>query len=362
MQGKMRLCVLFGGRSAEHEVSIISARSLIQSVDLDRYELLLVGIDRDGRWAKFNSEMDLQSISQILIENQEMLRFDSIEGGLIRDSEGTAYPIDVVFPMLHGPYGEDGSVQGLLELADIPYVGSGVAGSSVGMDKVIMKSIFKAEDLPQLEYCVVSRNDWQSDKTQVIDSVLSELDFPIFVKPANMGSSVGVSRVIDKSQLTSAIDVAARFDRRIIVEKSAEGFLELEIGILGNESPEASVVGEIELIGNVYDYEAKYLDNSTKLHIPARIDDKLSDELRELAVRAFCAVNGSGLSRVDFFVRSDGNEIYLNEINTMPGFTPVSMYPLLWGKSGVTYSELIDRLIGLAIERHKDKRMNQIKL
>ncbi|MEE3234838.1 MAG: D-alanine--D-alanine ligase family protein [Candidatus Latescibacterota bacterium] len=362
MQEKIRLCVLFGGRSAEHEVSVISARSLIQSVDLDRYELLLVGIDRDGCWAKFDSENDLKSIAQVSIENQEILRLDYIDGGLIRGSEGTAYPVDVVFPMLHGPYGEDGSVQGLLELANIPYVGSGVAGSSVGMDKVIMKSVFEAEGLPQLEYCVVSRNDWQSDKTQIMELVLSKFGFPVFVKPANMGSSVGVSRVIDESQLTSAIDVASRFDRRVIIEKSAESFLEVEVAILGNDSPEASVAGEIELIGNVYDYEAKYLDNSTKLHIPARIDNQTSDELRKLAIRAFYAVNGSGLSRVDFFVQPDGNGIYLNEINTMPGFTPVSMYPLLWEKSGVTYSRLIDRLIDLAIERHNDKRMNQINL
>ena len=361
MQEKIRLCVLFGGRSAEHEVSIISARSLIQSVDLDRYELLLIGIDRDGRWAKFDSEIDLQSISQVLIKDQKTIRLDYIDGGLFQDSEGTAYPIDVVFPMLHGPYGEDGSVQGLLELADIPYVGSGVTGSSVGMDKVIMKSVFKASDLPQLDYYVTSRSDWHSDKDQVIDSVSLMLNFPVFVKPANMGSSVGVSRVANSSQLISAIDAAFKFDRKVIIEKAAEGFLELEVAILGNECPEASIVGEIDLIGDMYDYEAKYKENSTRLHIPARIDNKLSDELRQLAVRGFCAVGGSGLSRVDFFVRMESNEIYINEINTMPGFTPVSMYPLLWEKSGVAYPELIDRLIDLAFDRHADKRKNHIK-
>ena len=362
MQEKIRLCILFGGRSAEHEVSVISARSLIQSVDLDRYELLLVGIDRNGRWAKFDSKKELESISQISIENQERLRLDYFDGGRIQGSKGIEYSVDVVFPLLHGPYGEDGSVQGLLELANIPYVGSGVAGSSVGMDKVIMKSVFKAEGLPQLEYCVVSRNEWQTDKFRVMDFVLSMMDFPVFIKPANMGSSVGVSRAIEESELTSAIDMAARFDRRVIIEKSAERFLEVEVAILGNESPKASVAGEIEVTGDIYDYKAKYLDNSTKLYIPARIDSQISDKLRKLAVRAFCAVNASGLSRVDFFVQPDGDEIYLNEINTMPGFTPGSMYPLLWGESGVTYSGLVDRLVDLAIERQKEKQMNQIKL
>lgn len=362
MQKKIRLCVLFGGRSAEHEVSIISARSMINSLDFDRYELLLVGIDHDGCWANFEAKKDFQSISQVVIKNQEKLRLDYTEGGLIRGSQGNVYPVDVVFPMLHGPYGEDGCIQGLFELADIPYVGSGVVGSSVGMDKVIMKSVFKASDLPQLDYYVTSRSDWHSDKDQVIDSVSSMLNFPVFVKPANMGSSVGVSRVANSSQLISAIEAAFKFDRKVIIEKAAEGFLELEVAILGNECPEASIVGEIDLIGGMYDYEAKYKDNSTKLHIPARIDNKLSDELRQLAVRGFCAVGGSGLSRVDFFVRMESNEIYINEINTMPGFTPVSMYPLLWEKSGVAYPELIDRLIDLAFDRHADKRKNHIKL
>ena len=352
---KSDVVVLFGGQSPEHDVSCTSARHVYSAIPKDLYNVTLIGIDHSGTWHKSLSNGETMDAN----ESKEGL---SISGPEITphqlfSSETGRKPI--VFPVLHGPNGEDGTIQGLLNTFDVPYVGSGVLSSALCMDKIKCKEVLSAHEVPQVPW-VSYRAHSLTPAAELIEA--NSLKYPLFVKPANMGSSVGVSRSIEESELTSAIDMAARFDRRVIIEKSAERFLEVEVAILGNESPKASVAGEIEVTGDIYDYKAKYLDNSTKLYIPARIDSQISDKLRKLAVRAFCAVNASGLSRVDFFVQPDGDEIYLNEINTMPGFTPGSMYPLLWGESGVTYSGLVDRLVDLVIERQKEKQMNQIKL
>jgi len=258
------------------------------------------------------------------------------------------YDFDVIFPLLHGPYGEDGTIQGLLELLDIPYVGSGVLGSAVGMDKIMMKAVYTAYGLPQVDYKAVLRSDWQATPDTILDS-LETIGFPLFVKPANLGSSVGISKARTPDELTLALNEAAKFDRRIIVEAGIEA-REIEVAVLGNETPQASVVGEIAFESDFYDYETKYTDGQADLFIPARIPENIAQECRQLAIEAFKAVDAAGIARVDFFLEEGTNKLYLNEINTMPGFTATSMYPKLWEASGIAYPELIQRLIDLAVD------------
>ncbi|MBT6273248.1 MAG: D-alanine--D-alanine ligase [Chromatiales bacterium] len=362
-QTKRRLAVLFGGRSAEHEVSVNSARSVLEYVDRQRYEVTLIGIDKQGIWRVLDGfsnsiasgEMESDSAPTVLVDhgNGQSLVVQHHDGRRER------LPIDVVFPVLHGPHGEDGTVQGLLELAGLPTVGSGVAGSAVAMDKELAKRVFKAEGLAQLDYMVVRRQRWRERADIVLIEIEGRLGLPVFAKPARLGSSVGVSRADDRESLRAAIDEAARYDNKIIVEAAALGCREVECSVLGYETPEASIPGEIVPCNDFYDYEAKYLAENSELLIPAPLSEAATAQIQALAVAAFRAVGANGLARVDFFVCGDDESIFLNEINTMPGFTPTSMYPKLWAASGLEYGALIDRLIELALERHDEHQQNE---
>ncbi len=328
--------LLCGGRSDEHEVSLASARSVLSAVG-ERFEVLPLVIDRQGQLLSGEA-------SQRALETGRSSSGASAPGGLERlEKRG----FDVVFPILHGPFGEDGSVQGLLKIMGLPFVGSDVLGSAVGMDKGMMKAVFAAHGLPQVPHRIVTRRTWQSEPDRVLRE-LETLPYPLFVKPANLGSSVGISRADDRESLQQALTNAARFDRRLIVERGLVGARELEVGILGNDAPEVSVVGEIGADGTFYDYEKKYTDGLVSLLIPANVPERVAGQCRQLALSAFRAIDAAGLARVDFFLH-DG-ALYLNEINTMPGFTRTSMYPKLWEASGVPYGDLVTRLVDLALE------------
>lgn len=358
MADKIRVGVLFGGRSAEHEVSVTSARSVLESIDREKYEVTMIGIDRDGRWLAAGDATALLAAGRVGGEGLKPVALDYPGGDLVMQN-GTAgtQALDVIFPILHGPYGEDGTVQGLMELAGVAYVGSGVLGSAVGMDKDMMKRVFQAEGFDQVEYAPVLRSRWRAEPEAVRRELEERLGYPMFVKPANLGSSVGISRARDAAELTAGMDEAARYDRKLVVEAEAADCREVEVSVLGNEEPQVSVTGEIVPGNEFYDYRAKYLDDNSELIIPARIGPGTQERVRDLGRRAFLAVEAAGLARVDFFVgRGEEERVYVNEINTMPGFTPISMYPKLWEASGVSYAELIDRLIQLALERHRDRR------
>lgn len=358
MTEKIRVAVLFGGRSAEHEVSVTSARSVLDAIDRDKYDVTMVGIDRHGRWLSAGDTTQLLEAGRVEAEGLIPVALDYSGGHeLITQGGGVgaALPIDVIFPILHGPYGEDGTVQGLLELAGVAYVGAGVLGSAVGMDKDMMKRVFQAAGLPQVDHAAVLRSRWRREAEAVIADLDEQFEYPVFVKPANLGSSVGISKAHDRLELVAAMDMAARYDRKIVVEASAGDCHEVECSVLGNEFPEASVVGEVVPSHEFYDYESKYLDDRSELIIPAPLSAETTERVRQLACEAFLACEACGLSRVDFFVRRDDGSVLINEINTLPGFTPISMYPKLWAASGVPYGELIDRLIELAIERHADR-------
>ncbi len=358
MANKIRLGIIYGGKSSEHEVSLRTAQSIMNAVDREKYELTPVFVQLDGRWVKGE-----QIAGQL--ENVDRLRLDaSASSANLPATANTAAPVlalgqevDVVFPVIHGPNGEDGTIQGLLELADIPYVGTGVMASAVGMDKWMMKNVFAQHGLPQVKYLGVLRSQIDQDIDKVMDKIEQEIGYPCFIKPANMGSSVGISKAKDRASLLEALQVAAKFDRRIVVEAFVKA-RELEIGVLGNEELITSVVGEVIAAKEFYDYEAKYKGAGTELQIPAIIPQELEQQIAEMAKLAFQAIDGSGLSRVDFFYDEENQKLYINEINTMPGFTPFSMYPMLFQAKGVSYRELIDRLVQLAIERHEDKKRN----
>lgn len=360
---KIRLALLFGGRSGEHEVSIASATSVMQALDPQRYDVLPVYLTPEGRWLPaIEPSRALQqgtaAASPVLLSSDPQQRgLLPLSPGLGAQTNGMR-PIDVVFPLLHGTYGEDGTVQGLLELAGVPYVGAGVLGSAVGMDKGVMKILFQAAGLPVVPHVVVGRRDWERGPERVRSRILDTLALPVFVKPANLGSSVGISKVKQAAELTAAMDLACQYDRRLIIE---QGLVcrELECSVLGNDEPQVSVVGEIVVQREFYDYEAKYSPGLSGLHIPANIDASLAQELRRLAVAAFQAIEAAGLARVDFFVDRQTGTPYVNEINTLPGFTATSMYPKLWEASGVPYSQLIDRLVQLAFERHQDRQRSR---
>lgn len=336
-----RLLLLCGGQSAEHEVSLSSARSVLQAVS-GSFEVTPVVIDRGGR----------------LLDATGSLR--ALEAGSAPEGSGESElarlavqrdGFDVVFPLLHGPNGEDGSVQGLLRLAGIPFVGSDILGSAVGMDKLMMKAVLETAGLPQVQFHGVFRRDWLDRRDSVLQS-FGGAPLPLFVKPANLGSSLGISKVTRKEQLEAAFDTAFRHDRRVIVEQGLDSVRELEIAVLGNDSPEVSPVGEIVFDGQFYDYDTKYQAGRADLRIPADINAETARRCRTLALQAFRELDLAGLARIDFFL-TEGGELYLNEVNTMPGFTETSMYPRLWQAAGLTYSELVKRLIGLALERHR---------
>lgn len=346
--------MVFGGRSAEHEVSVVSARAILGALDPERYEVITVGIDRLGGWHRVSglpaaSEgRELPSVHEDLGGGVALSRRPG-ERALVGD-DGARTEIDVVFPMLHGPFGEDGTVQGMLELAGLPYVGAGVLGSAVGMDKAVQKVLFSAAGLPVVRHEVVRQSDWERDPAGVLARAAG-LGLPVFVKPAALGSSVGIRRVESGEGISAALEEAFGYGTKALIERAAGGAREIECGVLGNEDPEASVCGEVVPEAAFYDYEAKYLDGGSKLVIPAGIPDAVARRIRRMATRAFRAVDAAGMARVDFFYREPG-ELLVNEINTIPGFTPVSMYPRLWEASGVSYPDLIDRLIELALERH----------
>ncbi len=357
MSGKMTVAVLFGGQSGEHEVSLVSSHAIMTTLDRARYEVLPVGISKAGRWlAGAGAHAALVAAADPARLPAGVTLSSEVAGPLIEDFDllHAAGQVDVVFPVLHGPMGEDGTVQGLLELAGLPYVGCGVAASAVGMDKALMKAAFAAAGLPLLPWLLVRRVDL-ADLEAVCARVEAALRYPVFVKPANMGSSVGVSKAQDGDGLRAALAEAARYDRRIIVEQGIPA-REIEVSVLGNDTPEASVPGEIVPAGEWYDYTAKYLAGASRLLIPAPLEVDLAERARALARQAFLAIDGAGLSRVDFLLDRETGDLWLNEVNTMPGFTPISMYPRLWASSGLAYPDLLDRLIQLALERHQQRR------
>ena len=363
VSGRRRIAVIFGGRSAEHEISCISARSVIDALDPARFEVVPVGITRDGAWRLMPGPPALPSETGRLPDVARTGEDDgsdvSLEGGggsrTLVTADGRRAPIDVVLPVLHGPMGEDGAVQGMLELADVPYVGAGVLGSAIGMDKAIQKVLFAAAGLPVGPWEAVREPEWLEDPEGVAGRVAA-LGYPVFVKPATLGSSVGITKAHDAGELDASMREAFRFARKAVVEHGFEAVREIECAVLGNDDPVASVCGEIVPTGHeFYDYESKYLDEQgARLDVPADIDGALQARIQRMAVAAFRAIECSGMARVDFFVR--GDELFVNEINTIPGFTAISMYPKLWEASGLAYDGLIERLIDLAVERHRAER------
>jgi D-alanine-D-alanine ligase len=395
---KLRVGILFGGRSGEHEVSLLSAASVLQAIDRDKYEVVPIGITKQGHWL---TAADAENLLQgkLVIEPRQwragdpettqpaaiLARGEAVvvppepvdqQSGLVpfqtdarltRRASDRAINVDVIFPVLHGTFGEDGTIQGLLELADMAYVGAGVLGSAAGMDKDIMKSLFIAAGIPIVKHVTILRSAWEKEPKKVQKLVERKLRYPVFVKPANLGSSVGISKAHGLKELGPAIEEAAKFDRKIVIEQGVGGkknkAREIECSVLGNDEPVASLPGEIVPVKEFYDYDAKYLEEGSELIIPAKLTPAETKRVQELAIRSFKAVDCSGLARVDFLMepgaQNTRRKIYLNEINTMPGFTAISMYPKLWAASGLEYSELIDRLIQFGLERHADKKRNQ---
>jgi D-alanine-D-alanine ligase len=413
MKKKLRVGILFGGRSGEHEVSLLSAASILKAIDRKKYEVVPIGIDKQGQWLRGGEaqrlleggsgadgsalgpgegepsleEVEFAAAAAVLRSGEELhipppahgpipQTIDlSASAGMAQPSSPLAGSLDVIFPVLHGTFGEDGTIQGLFELADVAYVGSGVLGSAAGMDKDAMKRLFAAAGLPQTPHVTLLRSAWRADPKKWTKAIEKALEYPVFVKPANLGSSVGISKVHARGELAAAMDLAASFDRKLVVEQGVGGPgakpRELEVSVLGNDAPEASVVGEIVPNREFYDYESKYADSPEHPSvpiIPAKLTKAEEKEVHDMALAAFKACDCSGLARVDFLMepvsKSKGKKkakprIYLNEINTMPGFTSISMYPKLWGASGLPYKKLIDRLIELAVERQREKQQTR---
>lgn len=377
---RLRVGVLYGGRSGEHEVSLASAAAVLANLDRTRYDPIPIRIDRDGRWAIAERPPTAMSaadvIQQARIEAarparatrevhlvarpsaETILSIDRRDSA--RDAQDqsivTGLNLDVIFPVLHGPYGEDGTIQGLLELANVPYVGAGVLASAVGMDKALMKVVFAANGLPVGPYRTLLRHIWERDRDAAAAEIESALGYPVFVKPANLGSSVGISKAGDRAALVDAVDLAGTFDRKIVVEAAVPGAREIECAVLGNDDPEASVPGEVIPSREFYDYEAKYLDSGSVVHIPADLAPEAAAAIQRLSIRAFQAIDCAGMARVDFLVERATGTIYVNEVNTIPGFTTISMYAKLWEASGLPYPALIERLVTLALERHAEKQ------
>jgi D-alanine-D-alanine ligase len=377
---RLRVGVLYGGRSSEHEVSLASAAAVFASLDRRRYEPVAIRIDKDGGWVLADRPPSVASTAEVLDQargegvrvrvgrevllpprpGQDTLLLIDRRSSRADETEAaatlTGLGLDVIFPVLHGPYGEDGTIQGLLELANVAYVGCGVLASAVGMDKAVMKVLFKARGLPVCDWMPVSRRAWRSSPAKVTAAIAKHLAYPLFVKPANLGSSVGISKVHGPDALGPALDLAASFDRKVVVEAAVEDAREIECAVLGNDDPEASVPGEIFPAREFYDYEAKYIDGQSKLEIPAKLTTTQARQVRRLAVEAFQAIDGAGLARVDFLLSRSTGTLYVNEINSLPGFTTISMFAKLWEATDVAYATLVDRLIALAVERHTDKQ------
>ena len=359
---RLRVGVIFGGRSGEHEVSLASAASVIRALDPEKYEAVPIGIAKDGRW--FIGTPAQKMLPDVLRQGKRvMLSADPSVGALLPFEERAAgsQRVDVIFPVLHGTFGEDGTVQGLLDLAGLPYVGSGVIGSSVGMDKDMAKRLFLQAGLPVGEFLAILRSEWGSGRERIVKTVAKKFRFPLFVKPATLGSSVGMTKVHKREELPAALDLAAEFAQKLLVERNIRG-REIEVSVLGNDEPKASVPGEIIPHREFYDYTAKYLEEGTRLEIPAKLMKAQVRRFQEYAVRAFRCLECRGMARVDFFLEKPSGRIYLNEINTIPGFTSISMYPKLWEASGIPYRELIDRLIQLALADHREKQRTKYSI
>jgi D-alanine-D-alanine ligase len=392
---KLRVGVLFGGRSGEHEVSLLSAASVLNAIDKKKYEVVPIGITKQGRWVTAaHAERLLQGKPPETPEPRHLRAGDpdaTPAAAVLARGEGVVVPpmpgqdhsslmpfetdahelpaavdsvdVDIIFPVLHGTFGEDGTIQGLLELADIAYVGAGVLGSAAGMDKDVMKRLFRDAGLPIVKHVTALRSDWRGQPKKVRKQIESSLKYPVFVKPANLGSSVGISKVHDSSELAAAMDEAARFDRKLVIEQGVGGAKakarEIECSVLGNDKPIASVPGEIVPVKEFYDYDAKYLVEGSESIIPAKIGKAKQKEVQRLAVAAFQAVDCAGMARVDFLMDPRTKKMYVNEVNTIPGFTSISMYPKMWAATGISYPELMDRLIQLGMERHAEKKQNQ---
>jgi D-alanine-D-alanine ligase len=348
---KLRVGVIYGGRSGEHEVSVASAASIFKHLDPDKYEAVPIRIEKSGGWALGDKTPQALSAAAV-IQEQQTHTLQPVEPSAAVAATG----VDVVFPILHGPYGEDGTVQGLLELANVPYVGAGVLGSAAGMDKAVMKTLFAAGGLPIVPHLVVMRRDWEREASAVTARVVDRLRYPVFVKPANLGSSVGISKARNDAEFVTAIQLALGFDRKVVIEAAVADAREIECAVLGNDDPQASVPGEIVPSREFYDYEAKYLDEGSQLLIPAPLSPAEAADIQRLAIEAFQAVEGAGMSRVDFLMGRKTGAVFVNEVNTIPGFTTISMYPKLWEASGLPYPALLDRLITLALERHAEKQ------
>lgn len=361
MTEKIHIGILFGGRSSEHEVSLQSATSVLSVIDADQFDITEIGITQEGKW--LTGKSTLEAFKQGKFDSlQTAILFPEPRGGMlytVRKNAGVDQlepltRLDVVFPVLHGTFGEDGTVQGLLELADIAYVGAGVLASSVGMDKSLFKEVMRAHQIPVVESDTFTRGEIAENTAQVIAQIEKHLRYPVFVKPANLGSSVGITKCRCSSDLYEGLMEAAIYDRRILVERGVNA-REIEVSVLGNENPRASIAGEVRPQADFYTYDAKYYDDSSELLIPAPLDEALKNQICDTAVRAFKAIDGAGMARVDFLLDRDSGEFYLSEVNTLPGFTQISMYPKLWEASGIKYSELVNQLIQLAFDRKKQK-------
>ncbi|NLG97544.1 MAG: D-alanine--D-alanine ligase [Chloroflexi bacterium] len=367
MTGKLRLGVLFGGRSGEHEVSLMSARSVLSVLDPMKYEVTPIGITQEGVWltgTNTNGEDTLDAIRSNRLQGLTRVTLlpeagQSVLYAIGNDQNGQRLSalteLDVIFPMLHGTFGEDGTVQGLLELADIAYVGAGVLGSAAGMDKALFKDVMRAHNLPVVESIVTTRAEIAGDLEGVIAKAEAVSPYPLFTKPANLGSSVGITKCYNRSDLYEGLMEAAAYDRRVLIERGLQKPREIEVSVLGNDNPQASVAGEVRPAADYYTYEAKYLDDRSELIIPANLPEELMQRIRQIAIEAYSAIDCSGMARVDFLLDSNTQAIYISEVNTIPGFTPISMYPKLWETSGLPYAALVDRLIELALERKADR-------
>jgi D-alanine-D-alanine ligase len=373
---RLRVGVIYGGRSGEHEISLASAAAVFANLDRARYEPFAIRIERDGRWVLADRPPSAASAAEVIEQSradagrprggrevlmpprpgEETIVLLDRRAGEAEATTLTGLGLDVLFPVLHGPYGEDGTIQGLFELAGVPYVGCGVLASAVGMDKALMKVVFRAAGLRVPDWVVVLAHEWQRDAGAVRAAIDRALTYPLFVKPANLGSSLGISKVKTPAALDAAIEAALAYDRKVIVENGVEAAREIECAVIGNEEPEASVPGEIVPSHEFYDYEAKYLDSGSRLEIPAALDADLTREIQRQAIAAFRAIDGAGLSRVDFLLGRASGALFVNEINTLPGFTTISMFSKLWAESGVAYGALVDRLVALAIDRHRARR------
>ena len=366
---KIRVGLIFGGRSGEHEVSLASARAVQANLDPEKYEIVPIGITKTGSWLLSAEPRQLQAAARqaetadettavTLTGDPNIRRLISIHGGSSLGNQGR---LDVIFPILHGTYGEDGSLQGLLDMANVPYVGCGVLGAALGMDKEKMKMIFQVVGLPIVDYLVFRRHEWETSPARILDTTEQRLGYPSFIKPANLGSSVGINKAHNRTELEHAINVATEFDRKIVIEQGID-CREFECAVLGNDDPLVSVVGEVIASNEFYDYNAKYIDGKSQIIIPADIPQETAAEMRRQATQAFLALDLNGLARVDFFLEKSTSKVYLNEVNTMPGFTEISMYPKLWEASGLPYAQLLDHLIELAIERHEDRQRNRTSM